>query len=292
MKNVLTRANAMRRVCVGTFLLFFAAFPSISLGETTINFDDLAVPVSPGWIELPPSYEGLEWSPIWEVEDESFFQSVYYNTYSFPSGSNAASNGGGVESVAVASSSPFVLNSLWVSTWAAYNNFYRYSSRTLTIEGYYGDILVGSSTFNLSANKFDFWEPGITSPINRLVFKSDGDNRWWLMDDLSITPAEQAVVETLVETEETIRLIPPENLHNDNAIEPLSRKIQATLKMMYEGLYEDALDKLQNDILKKTDGCAETDAPDATDWILTCEDQAKVYPLVMRAIELLQRLVE
>ena len=62
--------------------------------------------------------------------------------------------------------------------------------------------------------------------------------------------------------------------------------------MMYEGLYEDALDKLENDILKKTDGCAETGAPDSTDWILTCEDQAKVYPLVMRAIEIVQRLVE
>ena len=209
MKKVLRRANAIRRVCVATFLLFFAAFPSISLAETTINFDDLAVPVPPGWIELPPSYEGLEWSPLWEVEDELFFQSVYYNTYFFPSGSNAASNGGGVESVAVASSSPFVLNSLWVSTWAAYNDFYFYSSRTLTIEGYYGDILVGSSTINLSADKFDFWEPGITSPIDRLVFKNDGgDLRWWLMDDLFITPAEQAVVETLVETEETIRLIP------------------------------------------------------------------------------------
>jgi len=73
---------------------------------------------------------------------------------------------------------------------------------------------------------------------------------------------------------------------------PLSRKIQATLKMMYEGLYEDALDKLENDILKKTDGCVETGAPDATDWILTCEDQTEVYPLVTRAIELLQRLVE
>ncbi|UCG56934.1 MAG: hypothetical protein JSU70_18980 [Phycisphaerales bacterium] len=194
MKNVDRRASAMRTVCMGTFLLFFAALPPISFAETTINFDNLAVPVPPGWIELPPTYAGLEWSPLWDVVDESFFQSVYYNTYSFPSGSNAAFNDDGVELLAVASSCPFVLNSLWVSTWAAFNSFQYYSCRTLTIEGYYGDMLVGSSTINLSADRFDFWEPGITAPINKLVFKSDGPYRYWLMDDLSIAPANQAPV--------------------------------------------------------------------------------------------------
>jgi hypothetical protein len=61
--------------------------------------------------------------------------------------------------------------------------------------------------------------------------------------------------------------------------------------MIDEGLYQDALNKLKNDILQKTDGCAETGQPDKNDWILTCEDQEKVYPLVLRAIELLERLL-
>ena len=62
--------------------------------------------------------------------------------------------------------------------------------------------------------------------------------------------------------------------------------------MIKLGLYEDALDKLQNDILQKTDGCATESSPDKNDWIITCENQAIVYPLILRAIELLERLSE
>jgi len=89
-----------------------------------------------------------------------------------------------------------------------------------------------------------------------------------------ITSPVQAVEEILLEMRETIQLIPPENLHNDNAATPLTNKIEATLTKIAEGSYQDALDKLQNDILKKTDGCALTGAPDSTDWLLKCEDQA------------------
>jgi len=62
--------------------------------------------------------------------------------------------------------------------------------------------------------------------------------------------------------------------------------------MIDEGDWEQARDKLRDDILKKTDGCANTRQPDKDDWILTCEDQAKVYPLVKSAIELLERLLQ
>ena len=72
----------------------------------------------------------------------------------------------------------------------------------------------------------------------------------------------------------------------------LINKIEAALAQLDEGLYQNLLDKLKNDILKKTDGCANTGQPDKNDWILTCEDQQKVYPLVLRAIELLERLIQ
>ncbi len=107
---------------------------------------------------------------------------------------------------------------------------------------------------------------------------------------IAITP-EQAAAEILVEMEEVIQLIPPEDLHNDNAVKPLTNKIEATLTNIANGSYQDAIIKLQDDILQKTDGCAEIGKPDNNDWLLTCEDQADVYPLVIRAIELLQRLV-
>jgi len=44
----------------------------------------------------------------------------------------------------------------------------------------------------------------------------------------------------------------------------LLNKIDAALKMIDEGQYEAALEKLENDILAKTDGCAETSEPEKT----------------------------
>jgi len=57
------------------------------------------------------------------------------------------------------------------------------------------------------------------------------------------------------------------------------------------GFYDEALDKLQNDILQKTNGCAETGQPDKNDWIIRCQEQGQVYPLVIQAIELLEDLI-
>lgn len=106
-------------------------------------------------------------------------------------------------------------------------------------------------------------------------------------------PPEDAAEETLIDVNEIIIVLPPESLNNENSANALSNKIDATLAMIDQGLYEDALDKLQNDILKKTDGCAsEEGIPDNNDWILTCEEQAIVYPLIQRTIELLMRLIE
>ena len=53
------------------------------------------------------------------------------------------------------------------------------------------------------------------------------------------------------------------------------------------GLYDEALDKLQNDILQKTNGCAEIGQPAKNDWIITCDAQSQIYPLIMETIDYL-----
>lgn len=103
---------------------------------------------------------------------------------------------------------------------------------------------------------------------------------------------EQAADEKLAETIEQIGELDPNDFINPNSANALINKLEATLAMLDEGFYQDALDKLRNDILKKTDGCAGAGQPDKNDWILTCEDQEKVYPWVLRAIELLEKLLE
>ncbi len=80
-------------------------------------------------------------------------------------------------------------------------------------------------------------------------------------------------------------MLDPDTLKNKNMKNALLNKINAVQKMLDAGRYEEALNKLQNDILQKTDGCAETGRPDKNDWIITCEGQSVVYPLVIETIE-------
>jgi hypothetical protein len=77
---------------------------------------------------------------------------------------------------------------------------------------------------------------------------------------------------------------------NPNMQNALTNKLTAVIQMVEQGQYVEALDKLQNDILQKTDGCAEIGVPDKNDWIKDCAAQQEVYPLITEIIELLEEL--
>jgi len=70
----------------------------------------------------------------------------------------------------------------------------------------------------------------------------------------------------------------------------LTNKINAVIRMVDQGQYANALDKMQNDIAPKTDGCANGGAPDNNDWLTDCAGQGEVYPLVLAIIDLLTQL--
>jgi hypothetical protein len=78
---------------------------------------------------------------------------------------------------------------------------------------------------------------------------------------------------------------------NGNMKNALTNKINAVLMDIDQGLYREALDKLQNDILRKTDGCATSGAPDKNDWLTDCAAQGEVYPLIRQAIDLLRTMI-
>ncbi len=101
---------------------------------------------------------------------------------------------------------------------------------------------------------------------------------------------ESSLQVTLAEAVEM--MLDPESLKNANMKNALINKINAVQGMIAEELYAEALDKLQNDILQKTDGCAETGQPDKNDWIITCEGQSWLYPLVIETIEHVRILME
>ncbi|HUS74044.1 MAG TPA: fibronectin type III domain-containing protein [Sedimentisphaerales bacterium] len=76
-----------------------------------------------------------------------------------------------------------------------------------------------------------------------------------------------------------------ENLKNEKMKSALLNKIDAAQKMIDQANYTGALSKLKNDILQKTNGCADTGEPDKNDWIITCEQQSEIYPLIIETIE-------
>lgn len=85
-----------------------------------------------------------------------------------------------------------------------------------------------------------------------------------------------------------INALDPSTFKNSNMANALTNKINAVLSDIEQGNNEAALDKLQNDILGKTDGCSATGVPDKNDWLKSCAEQEEVYPQVMGAIELLK----
>ncbi len=101
-----------------------------------------------------------------------------------------------------------------------------------------------------------------------------------------------AAVEELMVAIETINDLDRADFKNRKNAKTLVNKINGALKKIEKGDYDKAIKKLEKDVLRKMDGCAETGAPDKNDWLRTCEAQEAVYPSVARAIELLREASE
>lgn len=85
--------------------------------------------------------------------------------------------------------------------------------------------------------------------------------------------------------------LPPGAFGNPNNQNATLNKLDGVIELIDSGDYQAALDKLRNDILKKTDGCATNGRPDKNDWVNDCDSQAQLYAAVMHLIEQLQGLL-
>jgi hypothetical protein len=88
----------------------------------------------------------------------------------------------------------------------------------------------------------------------------------------------------------SVKNLPTAVFQNKNMGKALTNKLNAVLSMLDQGNYAEALEKLQNDILGKTDGCAKNGKPDSNDWVKTCVAQSQIYPDVIDIIGLLQEM--
>jgi hypothetical protein len=99
------------------------------------------------------------------------------------------------------------------------------------------------------------------------------------------------VTQKLRNTMGVINSLAPSAFKNKNMRETLTKKIVEVVVKIDNGLYAEALEKLENDILAKTDGCATEGKPDKNDWIIDCTSQGQVYPGLMNAILQLMLLI-
>lgn len=102
---------------------------------------------------------------------------------------------------------------------------------------------------------------------------------------------DEALAFMLLEACQTISELGPENFNSEESAIELTTTIDAMFAMLDDGQYFEALAVLDNDILQRIDGCANTGQADEDDWIRSIEGQASVYPLVIETMELLERLI-
>ncbi len=71
----------------------------------------------------------------------------------------------------------------------------------------------------------------------------------------------------------------------------LTRRINLALRMIDRERFAIAWHILRLTVLPRTDGCANNGEPDRRDWIITCEGQDQVYPLITETIGYLEDIL-
>lgn len=153
-----------------------------------IGFDNLATPNSgsgvSSWGYVPSSYQGLTWTD-WEVTENATYNSVYGNSVTFPSGPNAAYNGGNSDpTVEISSTTPFNFTSAYFFTWAYNNAGWQYGSTSLTITGYLNGTQKDSIVIPLAVTPT--LETLNFSDVNDIKITTVGGTNW-LMDNAQVS---------------------------------------------------------------------------------------------------------
>lgn len=85
------------------------------------------------------------------------------------------------------------------------------------------------------------------------------------------------IKEKLVQLVAAIELIPQNNFRTPSGKAVLENKVQVVQKMVENGNYVGAYQKLQEDVMGKMDGCINSTRPDGNDWLKDCDNQVKLY---------------
>lgn len=109
---------------------------------------------------------------------------------------------------------------------------------------------------------------------------------------IQVSSEQTVAIEAVQDCITQVSLLDPGVFKNVNMQNTMINKFNAVIANIEAGNYADALGQLQNDILGKTDGCANSGKPDKNDWIIICEAQGMVYPNILIAIDAVEALMQ
>ncbi len=194
-----------------------------------------------------------------------------------------------------------IINSLDVSLFKNKNNKKTLTNKINTVlskmeEGNYHDAI--KKLENDILDKMDGCEENGNPENNDWIIDCTAQDQVYpiIMDAINnITSTmithEDAATEDLEEAITIINVLDSNDFKGKNSKMRLINKINTALLKIGEGHYQAAINKLENDILGKMNGCEASGNPDNNDWIIDCTAQNQVYPVIMDAISELHYII-
>ncbi len=102
---------------------------------------------------------------------------------------------------------------------------------------------------------------------------------------------QDAATAALQDAIDAMNALPNENFKHRTLKRTLTKRVSLALNMIDRERYAIAWGILRLTVLPRMDGCADGGEPDRIDWIITCEAQEQVYPLINEAISLLEDIL-
>lgn len=129
------------------------------------------------------NYGGLTWDADIYAVTQDLYHGWWNNSTDFTSGDVAVFNGCGTMEVGI-QGSVYDFNGAFFSYWSNNDQYFKYSSSTITMTGYASGVKVGSVSYALT-NEFIYYSAEFLD-IDTLVLTSSGSSAWWLMDNMTI----------------------------------------------------------------------------------------------------------
>jgi hypothetical protein len=107
---------------------------------------------------------------------------------------------------------------------------------------------------------------------------------------ITATSAEGELIDKLEQAIDAVNDLDASAFKNKSLQKNMAKHIGQALGLIDKGEFEQALSKIES-VVGKTDGCANTGAPDKNDWIIDCAAQEQVYWLLQDAIALLDEII-